>query len=135
MGVLARLVSISIWFRCVVGLLVWLSFLDGCLVRFVGMVMVSGGVWVVWVWVGLWLGFWIGRRFSPPVRFRSCFENMSLINFCTLLPSLLCLPFRVFFGGGLGCWVCLSGPVSAAVAPTQGGSGWGHSWRPIWFNS
>ena len=140
-GALVWLVSASIGFRCDFGLLVWalewVSFLDGCLVGFLGVFIISGGVWVMWVWVwmGFWLGFGIGLRFSPPVRFRSGFENMLFINFCTLLPSLVCLPFRVFFIGRLGCWVCLSRPVSAAVASTQGGTGWGHSWRPIWFIS
>ena len=86
--------------------------------------------------IGGWFGWfdwlWVGRRFCPLVRFGSCLQNMSLISFCTLLPSLDFLPTWILIGEGFGGLLVNFGPISAAVAPTQGVSGWGHSWRPIW---
>ena len=113
--------------------------------KLVGLLVAFGGCkgWVVLAWVlVLWAGVVVlvvglvrlgfGRRFRPLVRFGSCLQNMSLISFCTLLPSLFFLPTWMLFGVGLGGLLVRFGPISAAVAPTQGVVGWGHSWRPIW---
>ena len=40
--------SVGLWLG-ISGVWVWVSFLDGCLVRLVGMVVVLVWVWVVWV--------------------------------------------------------------------------------------